>query len=284
MNSYWRRKFAWSNSRHSQWQECKKQYYFNYIAKWDGLPGDPGRDKLYQLSDLQRLVFLKGSLLHEVIKQQINNQRVDRPVSAEAAKSFFISELERANSNQEKCITEAFNGFPIAEEEFKNIEIDGIKQIDNFCNIIWNNYKNVMYIDHEKNDMFSVDNINLRVKCDFLAKNNETFVVTDWKTGSEGFDDINESIQMSAYILWVHSKYKAPLDKIIGEVVYLKSCNSEIVKKSEKELKEFKEFILRSSQEMLEVNSEKDFPASPNRNCKGCNFATICEDGKKFLN
>lgn len=58
MNEYWKTRFAWSNSRQKTWDECKKQYYYNYIAKFEGFQGNPLRDKVRELSKLQKLVFI----------------------------------------------------------------------------------------------------------------------------------------------------------------------------------------------------------------------------------
>ncbi len=284
MNSYWRRKFAWSNSRQKTWDECKKQYYFNYIAKWEGLPGDLGRDRLYKLSELQKLAFLKGSLIHESIKQQINNHKANRPVNSEIAKAFFLQELNMAKINKEKTITECANGFDVSDEDFEGIEKDGFKQIDNFCKSIWPNYTGIECLGNELADMFSIDGINIRIRCDFLAKHNENFIVTDWKTGIEGYDDINESVQISAYILWVHKKYNVPLEKIVGEIVYLKTGTTNVTKKTQKEIEDLIGLINEGSKEMLSVSSESGFPASPSTNkCKGCNFLALCKEGQSMF-
>ena len=266
------------------WGECKKQYYFNYIAKWEGLPGDAGRERLYKLSELQRLAFLKGSLIHESIKQQINNHKASRPVNKEIAAAFFLQELRNARNNKEKIITECANGFDVSDDDFENIEKDGLKQIDNFCKSIWPNYANVECLGNELDDIFSINDIDVRIRCDFLAKHNENFIVTDWKTGIEGYDDINESVQISAYILWVHKKYNVPLEKITGEIFYLKTGTTNVTKKTQKEIEDVIRLINEGSKEMLSVNSENDFPASPSMTkCKGCNFLALCKEGQAMF-
>jgi len=43
-------------------------------------------------------------------------------------------------------------------------------------------------------------------------------------------------------------------------------------------------FIKKDANEMLSVKNEADFPASPEkRKCIGCNFLTLCNEGKAVL-
>lgn len=284
MNAYWRKKFAWSNSRFNQWKECKKQFYFNRIKKYDGLPDDPGREKLWHLSNAQKLAFLKGSLVHDTIKQQISNYIAGRGIDANTAKEFFLAQFDNTMSKMNLVITEAMNGFPPGEAEINGIREDGLRQIENFCNITWNNYKNVNYLSHEQFGEFHIDNIRVIIRYDFLAEKNGIHVITDWKTGSSGFDDINESTQMGAYVLWLNKTKSIPIENIRGEVVYLKTNETEVVKKSKQSLQKTADFIKQGAEEILSVKSEKDMPASPSKKkCVGCNFLTVCEEGKEVV-
>ena len=181
-------------------------------------------------------------------------------------------------------LTEAANGFPPDEKEIEGIKSDAINQIENFCRIVWNNYKDVRYMSHEKNESFMLDGIKINVKYDLLTEKNGLHVITDWKTGSSGFDDIDESIQAGTYILWLHKMNAIPLDMIRGEIVYLKSCTTEVTKRNDGDMFELSEFIKEDATEMLAVKSETDFPASPSlKKCIGCNFLSICDDGKSVI-
>lgn len=284
MNSFWRSKFAWSNSRHNQWAECKKQYYFNNIKKYDGLPNDPGRELLWRLSELQKMPFLKGRLIHEAVKHQISNHNAGRGVDADIAKNFFLSQFDSTVKDMNLVITEAANGFPPGEKEINDIRKDGIKQIENFCNIIWNNYKGVRCLGHEKNEEFFLDGIKVRIKYDLLTEKDGMHVITDWKTGSSGFDDVDENIQIGTYFTWLNKTNGISAGMIKGEVVYLKSCDTEIAEKTDADIKKIEEFIKKDSAEMLSVRSEKDFPASPEpKRCIGCNFLSVCKEGKEVI-
>ncbi len=284
MNSFWRKKFAWSNSRHKQWMECKKQYYFNNIKKYDGLPNDPGRELLWRLSELQKMAFLKGQLIHEVIKHQISNYNVGRGIDINVAKDSFLSQFDSTMRNMKLVIAEAANGFQPDKNEINKIREDALRQIENFCNIIWNNYKNVNYLSHEKNEEFLIDGIRVRVKYDLLTEKNGMHIITDWKTGSSGFDDIDENIQVGTYILWLHKAKEIPTSMIKGEIVYLRSSDTEITERNEGDMEKLSDFIKKDASDMLAVKSEDDFPASPEpKKCIGCNFLSVCNEGKEVL-
>ncbi|MCX6818953.1 MAG: PD-(D/E)XK nuclease family protein, partial [Candidatus Aenigmarchaeota archaeon] len=75
-----------------------------------------------------------------------------------------------------------------------------------------------------------------------------------------------------------------PIERLRGEIVYLKTGKTVSTEKTKEQLKDLEDFITTNAKIMLNAKNKDDFPASPNRNCKGCNFATICEEGKKLLN
>ena len=284
MNSFWRTKFAWSVSRHNEWKECKKEYYFNRIKKYDGLPNDLGREILWRLSELQKMPFLKGRIIHDSIQNQIANYNAGRGINVDIAKNFFLNQFDTSIKNMNNTLTEAANGFPPNDKEINEIRSDALKQIENFCGLVWNNYKDVKYMGHEKNESFMLDGIKINVKYDLLTEKNGLHVITDWKTGSSGFDDIDESVQAGTYILWLHKVNGISSDMIRGEIVYLKSCTTEVTRRNDNDLLELSKFIKEDASEMLAVKSELDFPASPiPKRCIGCNFLSLCDEGKNII-
>ena len=140
------------------------------------------------------------------------------------------------------------------------------------------------YLSHEKIESFDLNGTKVWVSLDLITEaDNGMKVVTDWKTGKEDFISIDENKQIGVYVLWVHMKHKIPIERIRGEIVYLKTGKTVSTEKTEQQLKDLEDFITTNAKIMLDARSKDDFPASPDRKCKGCNFATICEEGKKFL-
>jgi CRISPR/Cas system-associated exonuclease Cas4 (RecB family) len=127
---------------------------------------------------------------------------------------------------------------------------------------------------------FSMDSMDVWLAVDLFTEKDGIFIITDWKTGSEGYDDIDENMQLGLYILWAHMTKNTPLEKLKGELVYLKTANTLTTSRSLEQIQALRDYIKADSAEMLAVKGEKDFPASPGRKCKGCNFLQLCEEGK----
>jgi hypothetical protein len=147
MNSFWRTKFAWSNTRHNMWKECKKQYYFHYIKIYDGLPNDKGKQLLWDLRQMQKLVFLKGRLVHNAIKEQITAAQ-KTGINEDLALEFFNKNLEN-NLQTKNLISEIHNGFLPTQKELDDLRTDGMEQIKTFCQKIWPSYTTRKYLEHE---------------------------------------------------------------------------------------------------------------------------------------
>ena len=65
MNTYWKKWFGWSWSRHNMWNTCPRSYYYSYIGKWE--PGIDGQ-RCKMLSKLISLPMAVGKFIHDAIK------------------------------------------------------------------------------------------------------------------------------------------------------------------------------------------------------------------------
>ena len=110
MNTYWKKNFSWSKSRQGMLETCPLSYYYNYIARFER---GPEADSVRPLLKLQKFHFFKGSAIHSVIRAQITQHTMKRPVSLEAAKNFLNFEFEKISKDQKAHISEAKNGFII---------------------------------------------------------------------------------------------------------------------------------------------------------------------------
>jgi len=213
------------------WNECRKQYYFHYIKIYDGLPNDKNKQILWDLRKMQRLVFLKGRLIHHAIKEHISSISKGG-MKEDDVVEFFLKSLNSNMEAREKNITEIYNGFPIGEKDLKAVEEDGTKQLKNFCNTIWPDYKDAKYLGHEQLTNFSVDGINIWIAIDLLTEKDGFHVITDWKTGTEGYIDVSDSNQLGTYILWANRMMNIIPEKIRGEIVYLRSAKKETTQRT----------------------------------------------------
>lgn len=275
MNYFWRKNFGWSKSRQEIWDSCKKAYYFRYIARWEqGL-----KEKLKYFTSLNTLAQLKGSLVHDAIRQQILQHRAGRDVSLDSAVNYLKMRFKPIWQNPQNYLVEAVNGIGFEKEQLKQIISDSLKLIDNFFNILWHNYRGLKYLSHEVLEKFYIKGIPIWVQPDMVTLNNaEEIIITDWKTGKTEHE-AEDDLQLGVYILWASEKYHYKSENIKAELVYLDSCNSSLFGRNALKLKELEEYIVKNAQEMLAIQHEDDLPASPTSlRCRFCNYAVICPD------
>lgn len=81
---------------------------------------------------------------------------------------------------------------------------------------------NVLYI--EKAFYINVDDINIAGKADRIDIKDDSYVIVDYKTNSKAFSkkEIEESVQLPTYKIWLDSLNKDKKMKVFGEYVYLK--------------------------------------------------------------
>jgi CRISPR/Cas system-associated exonuclease Cas4 (RecB family) len=284
MNTYWRKMFGWSKTRQALWDECKLAYYYQYVGKWEGFPGDPKRERVQRLSKLKKFIFWKGELIHEVIRNQVALHSRNQPFLKEGARKYFIQQVEEIKQNPKSLITEAVNGVTLRDDQFEDASSDGLKQLDNFFNVIWAHYRKRELLEYERLNSFQVGETNVWAQVDLVTQTEGRIVITDWKTGDERWIDSNVHEQMGVYMLWAIDRFSVPAAQVSAELVFLRSGESHSIEKTQEQLEELKESIADRAKEMLAVQTEADFPPDPeDRKCLECNFATIGPEGKQLI-
>jgi len=285
MNTYWREIFGWSKTRQALWDECKRAYYYHYIGKWEGFRGDRKRERLQRLSKLKKFIFWKGELIHEVIRNQVTLFSANKPFLQEGAKKYFVQQVEEVRRHPEGSITEAVNGHIVSDERFEAAQTDGLRQLDNFFGLVWPRYRERRLLEYERLTFFEVRGTKVWVRVDLVTQtDDEKVIITDWKTGDERWMDVESDEQMGVYIMWAIDRFDVPLTQISAEFVFLRSGESLSVIRTQQQLEDLKEAISIRAKEMLAVQTEADFPPSPEeRKCYECNFATICPEGKQSI-
>ena len=285
MNTYWRKMFGWSKTRQGLWDGCRLAYYYQYIGKWEGLPGEPEREKLQRLSKLKKFIFWKGDLIHKVIQNQIDRFRHKEPILEEGSKKYFVQEIEEVKQNPRTTITEAVNGSSIHDDRFEATKSDGLKQLNNFFTIIWPQYRERKLVECERLNSFQVNGTKIWAQVDLVTRTSaDKTIITDWKTGDERWIDEANDEQMGVYMLWATDFFGVPLERVSAELVFLRTCESKSIVRTDDQLQDLKESIMIRAREMLSVETERDFPPDPvERKCLECNFATVCPESRQFI-
>lgn len=276
MNTYWKKTFGWSKSRQGVLQECPREYYYNYIGRYEY---GQEADSINPLRKLQKFYFFKGDIIHQVIRNQITQHCLGRSISPEGAKNFIEMEFNKVCANQNRYLTESYNGFPFEPDWMREEKEDALRQADTFFKVLWHNYNQLQFLTHERLESFMLGNYKVWVQPDLVTKNSKNeLMISDWKTGSSEGAAADNDLQLSVYILWAGLHFSYDLLNIGAELVYLKTSQSFPTKRSLAQIEQIKKYIQEESAKMLQAKEKSEFKPKPKFNlCKGCNYSSICE-------
>lgn len=285
MNYYWRQNFKWSKSKQDTFDGCRMKFFFLYIARYEGYPGNPLRDRVLKLKELKAVPMWQGEIIHKAIQNAITQAEAGRDAGPAAALKQADAAVARGRQEAKTMFVEEVNGIGIPGERFDRVRDEVAAQIRNFFEVIWPNYARVEQVRHEDFEEFRTGAVTVVLKPDFVSKaQGGILTVTDWKTGKEDATGIGEDRQLTTYILWATKKFAAPPERVRGELVFLKTGTTNVTKRSADELEDFEKKIQEWSREILSVADEGDLPPNPDEHsCRTCPFATMCTPGKGYL-
>lgn len=294
MNDYWRKIFGWSNSKENLFWECPKAFCFKYIAKFEGFRGNPQREKVRELGDLKSFPMWKGNILHEVLEEQIRRVKDGAEMAPLQAQVSFLRMVDEGATHPE-IFVEVRNGYRFMPQRFEEAKEDGLEQLTRFFSEIWPRYegRRIVFLEELTEYVLRVPDlgeVKVWAKVDLATtETGEEVLITDWKTGRDGGEaEAKCSPQLTGYILWFLRCHGVDRDisveQVYSELVYLKTGNAYRTQRSQSVLDDLAKHIVEWSRKILDKTSKKDFPAKPKDwKCRRCNFATICEQGKRFI-
>lgn len=215
---------SWSPSRSRTFKTCKRRYYLQYYAKWNGWFRDspPEAQLAYRLSKMTSLAMLAGTAVHEMIKRILSARLWGHPPiqapSRIARKDILTpvwadAEGERWRQNPKRFppVFELYYG-PIPEAaELKKVGAKITRTLDTFLS-------SPLFEELERSDPTEwltvdpgpnagleqpvVDGVALWAIPDFARRMEDgRCEVWDWKTGRPGTAD---EVQLLAYGLYAH--------------------------------------------------------------------------------
>lgn len=283
MNNYWKSRFAWSPSRQRTWDECRKRYWFTYIAGYER--GNPElRDKVWELKKLTKMIFWKGNLIHEAVSQQIKRAKLGINMGIKSAEMLIAAEVAGMKKGKANKFVEIVNGFEIADGDFDLVLEEAKHQVGQFFEL-WPRWEGVEIVVVEENEIFDLDGVPVNMKIDFQVKTfDEVFINVDWKTGKTREEETDNSEAIGTYILGTMIKNAVSAEAVSGELIYLRSGKIFPTFRTDEQIQELRSSIIKRGKIMLSVRDEKDLPASPGKyRCRDCQFATICDEGKGYI-
>ncbi|MCL1971918.1 MAG: PD-(D/E)XK nuclease family protein [Endomicrobia bacterium] len=279
---------GWSVSRYDRFSNCKRQYYYDYYAKYDK---DVPFEKIQFLKSLTSKALETGNIVHDIIRDMLRRfQKSSKPVNKD---KFFKYSFDLA---------ERYCGAKTFFENYYDNDIISVQEIYSKVKDMLENFidsKRFSWIEKyavpqssewviEPNGFGEtrINNYKAYCKVDFLFPVGDKIYIMDWKTGKP--DEIKHMRQLTGYSLWANYHFGKPAENIEPIVVYLSPVYSETsVKIDDKKISDFAQTVEAETKEMYEylVNIEKnipkdkkDFPLTERTFfCKYCSYREICK-------
>lgn len=298
--------FAWSVSRHREFQECPRRYYLAHYAFWGGWEREASAlaRACYRFTKMKNLDMWAGEIVHGTIEWVLRRLWEEKPVTRDAARGYAVERLRQGwreskerqwerDPKRRVNLFEHYYGIEIPKERTDEIKEHVLRCVENF----WTSevFAFIRSVDRtawkaiEKRDAFHLGDVKVWVKIDFALAHNERFYIYDWKSGREGADDLR---QLACYALYARAHWKVPYDRLRIVPVYLRELSEAGVQEyavSPEQLIEAKEEILQSAAHLRArlVDPERnlarmeDFPMTTETwRCRRCFFQEVCYGGR----
>lgn len=261
----------WSFSRYMAFENCPRVLWFEENSK-------------SQTRNLIPLYSLIGTSVHKAISFFIDRCSQYVVVSNKDVKKTGIDFIRYVWKNRNQTITEFFNGTETDDSLGSKFESSFCTLIDNFFLYIWPTFVNEKYVTHERLFTLNHKDFKILVKPDLVTKDVAgNLVITDWKT-STTHDDSVESFQVSTYGFWATHYYNLDPERIILQVVNLRTGRKIRDKFSQEKEKETMDVIKSQIGELNNIYQEKVPHAKPELiKCKRCPHLKFCDDGNRMI-
>ncbi|MEM7009260.1 MAG: PD-(D/E)XK nuclease family protein [Thermodesulfobacteriota bacterium] len=299
--------FSWSYSRDNLFQECRREYYYNYYGSWGGWDierADSLTRTLYVLKNLQNRWQWKGSAVHDEIER----------ILKELVSTGNLTPLERSIDRVTKILRDGFRSSrdkkywnksgslrfepALYEHEYRPETPDEIwkRTYDEVILCLENFYKSsvpqevsnlpkevVCSIESMTGSYFSFNSELYYVKLDLAYSIDDEIKIYDWKTGSGEADQL----QFLVYALYAHEELDFDLNKISVTELNLFEDYTKIHTFDEDQINYAREYISESIDNMKRnLNNPQeneaimlDFPRTQDtKTCELCKFQKICFD------
>jgi CRISPR/Cas system-associated exonuclease Cas4 (RecB family) len=278
---------GWSVSRYNRFSNCKRQYFYDYYAKFDkNMP----IEKIQFLKNLTFKALEIGNIVHDIIRDMLKRYQIStKPINKDKFFKYSFNITEKYCSSK-TFFENYYNGDIISTSEIyakvKNI-------LENFLNssrFSWLKRKatarsSEWIIEPDGFGETRINTLKAFCKVDFLFPIDDKIYIIDWKTGK--LDNKKHSKQLIGYAMWANQHFDKNATDIVPMIVYLypqyKELNVEI---NNYLITEFENTLADETKDMyryladIEKNIPKDkkeFTMTGNKFlCRYCNYKEIC--------
>lgn len=280
---------GWSVSRYDKFTTCKRQYYFDYYAKFDN---EVPQHKLAFLKHLTSIPLEVGNLVHNTIAALLNRlKRSSDPINTDKVLEYGRNLVDKA------ILSKTFQEIYYSQSEW--LDADDLKHrvtlcLRNFFNSKWYEWltndtavrRDQWVVEPEDYGEIRVKGLKAYCKVDFLFPMQDgTLCISDWKTGKA--DAKKHTRQMNGYVLYAQDIFGVTANQVKPVVAYLGGTYDELsINFSQGDLDEFAAQIARETDEMTQYcdtvrdNTPKPkdcFPQQTSNLCSYCNYRELCD-------
>jgi CRISPR/Cas system-associated exonuclease Cas4 (RecB family) len=277
---------GWSVSRFDKFLTCKRQYFYDYYAKYDR---DTPIEKLNFLKKLTSKALETGNIVHDCLRDLLKRyQKSSSPINQEKFQKYVFDMTQKYCS---KTFSESYYG---------NDLIDPQDIFTKVTDILQNFFESQRFKWIEKNakltsadwviepDGFGetrINNLKAYCKVDFLFPMDDKLYILDWKTGKPSLK--KHTKQLTGYSVWANYHFNKPVKDIVPIIVYLyPNYDEKTIEVDEKIIEDFSKQVEEEIKEMyaylqdIDRNIPKDkaaFATLENRMCNYCNYRELCK-------
>ena len=291
--------FSWSKSRDDTFNECRRQYYFQYYGSWGGWDEKaPERTRhAYVLKQLVSRHMWAGDLVHRAIEGSLRNLQ-DRVELLSCDRIVGITKNVMRNewkSSRDKKYWTRPKSTALYEHEYEMaVSDDEWKALaDNLETSLRNFYGSEIFMKIQKLSLdswlemenlssFDFESTKVWVKTDFSYRTGNRITIVDWKTGHTGGDN---TLQLACYALYGTNMWQVVPGQIEAIIFNVSNNIIEECAISNIDIERTKDYIRGSIRDMRallrnsdvnEVEENDLSKADDKRICERCKFRKIC--------
>ena len=301
MDSWQPSTLAWSFSRKTHFDSCRRHYFYNRF--WGQ---DPKlRWKLYEMKNLTTLTMLRGQVVHSVVANALQAVQLGQKTDVQTAKHNITQVIrerymesakrlwhidnrpEGRKASQITSILEHYYKFPNMNERARDAQqvawkcVENLMESDFWHEIAGSDTEQWKEVEDDSYPSFDLDGIKIYATLDF-AHSNGTPTIIDWKTGSKGEQDRRQLTLYSLYAKWKWGW--DPLETELAAVYLQPELSIDAFTATNEDIEAVEIEAKQSFEEMRDVEPAfglADIEAFPKTdelsNCQWCRFQGICK-------
>ena len=280
-------KLGWSVSRYNLFETCKRQYYYNYYAKYD--PEYPTK-KILALKKMTSIPLEVGNIVHDINKTLLERLKITARDIDKARFYDYAGKTTQAYV-QSKTFQEVYYSRMKsvgAEKVFEKVRIS-LENLLNSDRLTWLTdfavlKKDEWLIEPPGYGETRIGGMKAYCKVDFLFPVKDRLFIMDWKTGKP--DPKKHRRQMVGYAAWATYHFGKDPAQISPIVAYLHPHYKEInITVNSSDIEAFARQIRKETAEMNKFcqNTQKNIPKDKalftlkkSNLCNYCNFRVLC--------